>query len=56
MNKKEDILDLVTKEYEKRNCLLKAGTGKKNLGENADKINDLIDRYIDKCVGKVSKE
>jgi hypothetical protein len=55
MNKKEDILDLIIKEYEKRNCLIKAGDGKKNLGENAGKINDLIDRYIDECVGKVRK-
>ena len=56
MNKKEDILDLIIKEYKKRNSLIKVGAVKKNLGENEDKINDLIDRYIDECVGKVKKE
>lgn len=55
MNKKEDILDLIIKEYEKRNSLIKVGTRKKNLTKNADKINYLIDRYIDLCVGKVRK-
>ena len=56
MNKKEDILDLIIKEYEKRNSLKKVGASKKNLGENADKIDCLIDRYIDECVVKVRKE
>lgn len=56
MNKKEDILDLITKEYEKRSNLIKVGAGEEELAENEKNINDLIDRYIDECVGKVSKE
>ena len=55
MNKKEDILDLIIKEYEKRNSLIKVGAGKKELAENEIKINDLIDRYINECIGKVRK-
>jgi len=55
MNKKEYILDLMIKEYEERNTLIKAEAGKRKLVKNTSGINNLIDRYINECVGKVSK-
>ncbi len=50
--KKEDILNLIIDEYEKRNSLIKAKAGEEELRGNEQKINDLIDRYIDECVSK----
>ncbi len=53
--KKEDIFKLIIKEYEKRNYLIKAGAGEKELEENEKNIDGLIDRYIEGCVGKVGE-
>ena len=53
MSKKVDIFNLIIQEYDKRNSLMKAGAGEKDLDENEKNIDVLIDRYIDECAGKV---
>ncbi len=54
--KREDVFKLILKEYEKRNELIKAGGGEEELAEKKGNIEDLIDRYVDVCIGKISGE
>ena len=49
------MFELIIQEYEKRNSLIKAGAGKKELKENEKIVDGLIDRYIEEYTSKVKE-
>ena len=51
INKRENIFKLIVEENKKRDLLIKAGAGNKEIETIDKKINDLLDKYID-GVGK----
>ena len=46
--RKENIFKSIVKENKKRDLLIKAGAGNKEIEAIDKKINDLLDRYIDR--------
>ncbi len=48
INKRENIFKLIVVENKKRDLLIKAGAGNKEIEAIDKKINDLLDRYIDR--------
>lgn len=50
------MFKLIVQKYGKRNSLIKAGAGKKELKENKKIIDGLIDKYIEECTGKVEEK